>query len=85
MAPRNPVEHAVATIWAEVLQLERVGSHDDFLELGGDSLRATQILVRIRAVFGADVPLRDMFAAPTVAEQAVALARCQVANGPGTT
>src|SRR5262249_35304640 len=82
-APGSPLEHAVAAIWAEVLQLERVGVHDNFLELGGDSLRATQILARIRAAFGGDVPLREMFAAQTVAEQAAALARCQVADGPG--
>jgi acyl-coenzyme A synthetase/AMP-(fatty) acid ligase/aryl carrier-like protein len=82
-APRSPLEHAVAAIWAEVLQLERVGVHDNFLELGGDSLRATRVLVRIRAVFGADVPLRKMFVAQTVAEQAVALARLQVSDGNG--
>jgi amino acid adenylation domain-containing protein len=83
-APESPLEHAVAAIWAEILQLERVGVHDKFLELGGDSLRATQILARIRAAFGGDVPLHEMFAAHTVAEQAAALARCQVADGPGT-
>ena len=75
VAPRIPVERQLAAIWAEVLQLDRVGVHDDFLELGGDSLRATQILARVRAVFGAHVSLREMFTAATVAEQAAALAQ----------
>jgi amino acid adenylation domain-containing protein len=79
-APRNPIERAVAAVWAEVLQLERVGVDDDFLDLGGDSLRATRVLVRIRDIFGADVPLRDMFAAHTVAEQATTLARRRVSE-----
>jgi acyl carrier protein len=49
--------------------------HDDFLALGGDSLLATRIIVRVRDIVGADVPLREMFAAATVADQAEALGR----------
>ena len=44
VAPRTATEQAVAEVWAEVLQLERVGVHDDFFGLGGHSLRATQVL-----------------------------------------
>jgi amino acid adenylation domain-containing protein len=84
VAPRNSIERAVAAIWAEVLQLERLGVEDNFLELGGDSLQATRVLVRIRAAFGADIPLREMFAAHTVAEQAAALAGRQAAGDSGS-
>jgi aryl carrier-like protein len=83
VAPRSPLEQFVAAIWAEVLELERVGVHDDLLDLGGDSLRATRILARIRDGLGADLPLSDLFVAPTVAEQAAALARCGVETGGG--
>jgi amino acid adenylation domain-containing protein len=81
VAPRGALEEVLAGIWAEVLQLERVGVHDNFLELGGDSLRATRILVRIRDVLGVDVPLHEIFDAATVAEQSAALVRRRVGEG----
>ena len=46
VGPRTPLEELLATIWADVLGLDRVGVHDDFLELGGDSLRATRMRAR---------------------------------------
>jgi acyl carrier protein len=71
--PRNPVETALARIWAEVLGLDQVGVHDDFFDLGGHSLLATQILSRVREAFDANVPLRLLFEKPTVATLAAAL------------
>jgi len=70
---RTPVERVLAGIWEEVLGLDRVGIHDDFLDLGGHSLLATQIASRIRDVFRADVPLRSLFEAATVADMTVAI------------
>jgi acyl carrier protein len=70
VAPRTPVEEALAGIWADVLGLTQVGIHDHFLELGGHSLLATQIIARLREAFQVELPLRSLFEAPTVADQA---------------
>jgi amino acid adenylation domain-containing protein len=72
--PRTPAEELVAGIWESVLGV-RPGVHDNFFETGGHSLRATQVVSRIREAFGIDLPLRALFEAPTVAglaERAVA-------------
>jgi amino acid adenylation domain-containing protein len=74
-APRDSLEQVLAGIWCEVLKLDRVGAHDNFFELGGDSLRSLQVVARIRATLEVDVPLRELFAAPTVAGLAGALRR----------
>ncbi|MCL8017553.1 amino acid adenylation domain-containing protein [Streptomyces sp. AS02] len=70
VAPRTPLERAIAEIWAEVLQTERVGLHDDFFELGGNSLGVTQIAYALSDHLRLDVSLRDLFDASTVAGQA---------------
>jgi acyl-CoA synthetase (AMP-forming)/AMP-acid ligase II len=71
--PQGPVQERLAEIWAEVLRLERVGAHDNFFELGGHSLLATQVLSRMRVAFAMDLPLRAIFASPTVAGLAEAI------------
>ena len=67
VAPRGPVEEAVASVWKTVLGLDRVGAHDGFFDMGGHSLLATQVVSRLREMFGLDIPLRALFTAPTVA------------------
>ena len=75
LAPRTPIERAIALIWTDVLKLEEVGVNDNFLELGGHSLLATQIASRILNEFQVDIPLQELFDAPTVAEASVLVAR----------
>src|SRR5262249_37902740 len=65
--PRTPEEAAVARIWEQVLGIEQVGIHDNFFELGGHSLLATQFLSRLRDAFGVELPLLQIFEAPTIA------------------
>ena len=66
-APRNELEQSLAAIWSEVTGAVRVGIHDNFFDLGGHSLMATQIVSLIRDAVGAEIPVRALFEAPTVA------------------
>ncbi|MFL6289705.1 MAG: amino acid adenylation domain-containing protein, partial [Thermoanaerobaculia bacterium] len=66
-APRTAAEELIAGIWQDVLKIGRVGAHDNFFSLGGHSLLATQLVSRVRELFRADLPLRALFEAPTVA------------------
>jgi len=65
-APRTADEKLLAGIWSEVLQVDRVGLYDNFFALGGHSLLATQIVSRIRSGCSVELPLRDIFGAPTI-------------------
>ncbi|WP_406278228.1 amino acid adenylation domain-containing protein [Embleya sp. NBC_00896] len=73
-APRSPVERAITAIWSDVLTVDTIGIHDNFFELGGHSLLATQVTSRLRKTLGVDVPVRTLFAAPTPAQLATAMA-----------
>jgi acyl transferase domain-containing protein len=66
-APGTEVEAAVAEVWRLALGLDRVGVHDSFVELGGHSLMATQVVTRLRQVFAVDLGLERFFEADTVA------------------
>ncbi len=66
LAPRSPMEDAVAGIWSRVLGLDKVGVQDDFFALGGHSLLATQVVAQVRSDFAVDLPLHSLFTYPTV-------------------
>jgi amino acid adenylation domain-containing protein len=65
--PGNPTEEIIAEIFASVLNIQKVGIHDNFFSLGGHSLLATQVISRVRQTFAVDVPLRNLFEEPTIA------------------
>ena len=69
-APRTATEERIAKIWTEVLGFDPIGIHDDFLALGGHSLRAIQIVARLRNILNKEVFLNDIFSNPTIAELA---------------
>jgi acyl carrier protein len=77
VAPRTSVEKLLAEVWAEVLQLEKVGIHDSFFDLGGHSLAATQVVSRVIKRFQLEIPLQSLFQAPTVAEMAAIITEHQ--------
>ncbi|MFD1814823.1 non-ribosomal peptide synthase/polyketide synthase, partial [Rhodococcus gannanensis] len=71
--PATDTERLVAATFAEVLGAERVGADDDFFDLGGNSLIATQVTARLGAAVGARIPVAALFESPTVAALAAAL------------
>jgi len=75
VAPRTPVEESLAAIWTQLLGIERVGIHDNFFEVGGHSLIATQLLSRVRDAFAVELPLRALFGSPTIAGLSLAITR----------
>lgn len=68
--PRDEFEKKIALIWQEVLGFDQVGIYDNFFNLNGDSLSATQVVARVKNTFQVEVPLKDFFAEPTVAQLA---------------
>ncbi|WP_122453050.1 non-ribosomal peptide synthetase, partial [Pseudomonas viridiflava] len=72
-APEGEFEVALAEIWAEVLQVERVGRHDHFFDLGGHSLLAMRMVSQVRQQLGVELPLGELFALGELAAVAAAL------------
>lgn len=66
VAPRTAVEATLAGIWSQILRVERVGAHDGFYELGGDSFLALRLVSSIRTTLAVDLPTRALFEAPTL-------------------
>ncbi|ATQ77348.1 non-ribosomal peptide synthetase [Massilia violaceinigra] len=86
-APRNPAEECIASIWADVLGIDRVGVHDNFFALGGDSMRTISIVSKARER-GLALAIEHIFSHLTVAGVAAALARAQpdaAASAPAAT
>ncbi|MEM8676928.1 MAG: amino acid adenylation domain-containing protein [Cyanobacteria bacterium P01_G01_bin.67] len=68
VAPRNETEIQIVNIWQENLELEKIGINDNFFDLGGNSLSATQVCDLIRNAFNIELTIRQFFTTPTVAE-----------------
>ncbi len=66
VAPRNDFEEKIAAIWQEVIGVSQVGVHDNFFQLGGHSLYATQVVARLRQQHSVDIPMELLFKSPTV-------------------
>jgi aryl carrier-like protein len=79
-APFTPVQEVLAEIWIELLQARQVGIHQDFFELGGDSIKATRLAARVRERTGVSVPVGKIFEAPTIAEQAEFVEACSISK-----
>jgi amino acid adenylation domain-containing protein len=75
IAPRNSTELTLAKIWAEVLQIERVGIYDNFFDLGGNSLLTVRLIEQIHKQFERDLPLSSIFLNPTI--ESLANSLCQ--------
>ena len=75
LAPRTDAEVLVAEVFAEILGVEKVGALDNFLELGGNSLRGMRAMAQIRARIDVDVPMRALFGFPVVADLAAEIER----------
>jgi len=63
----NQTEQTIRLIWQEVLGIESIGLHDDFFELGGDSLVAIQLMSRLRTALALELPMGSLFESPTIA------------------
>jgi amino acid adenylation domain-containing protein len=71
VVPRTPVEEVVAEVWTKILGVDRVGVHDNFFTLGGDSLMAMRAVVHLREALDIELPMRVLFDSPTLADVAV--------------
>jgi amino acid adenylation domain-containing protein len=75
-APQGETETTLASIWQELLRVERVGRHDNFFELGGHSLTVVQLLSRIQNYSGVAPRLQQLFELPTLSQQAECIENC---------
>jgi acyl carrier protein len=75
VSPRNSIEEMLVELWIEVLKVPEVGVQNGFLELGGDSVLAGQLVVRVQQRFEVNITLMDLLDRPTVEKQAVLVER----------
>nr|WP_307813392.1 SDR family NAD(P)-dependent oxidoreductase [Ktedonobacter sp. SOSP1-52] len=75
--PRSALERQIRDIWAQVLKQPQIGVLDNFFELGGHSLLATQVVARMQQAFQVEIPVRQLFESPTIAELARVLEQQQ--------
>jgi amino acid adenylation domain-containing protein len=78
--PHAPAEAKLVAIWEQILGIGHIGIRDNFFTLGGHSLLATQVISRLRDEFGVEVPLQQIFEAPTIADLASVVTTAQTEN-----
>ncbi|MFF0311577.1 phosphopantetheine-binding protein, partial [Streptosporangium sp. NPDC004379] len=81
--PRTDAEHLITDVWTDVLDTTRIGVHDDFFALGGNSLLAIRVAARIRAAVDLEIPINVIFANPTVEKLADAVEALLIADIEG--
>ncbi|MDJ0836205.1 MAG: SDR family NAD(P)-dependent oxidoreductase [Acidobacteriota bacterium] len=79
--PRDEVEEVLCEMWAALLGIDKVGIHDNFFKLGGDSLVAIQLSTRLRDTYGVDITVNHLFDEPTIAALADKVRACQAVGG----
>lgn len=70
VAPQNPLEETITDIWTEILKIQQIGTQDNFFDLGGDSLIATQVHQKMREILDKDFPLVKIFEYPNISSLA---------------
>ncbi len=80
--PRSPIEADIAAMWSEVLDIEPIGIHDNFFDIGGDSLLVIRVVSRIRQAFQLDISPRLIFESPVLEDLAAEIEALQVAAEP---
>jgi thioesterase domain-containing protein/acyl carrier protein len=75
VAPQTDLEKMLATVWQELFCIDKIGTHDNFFGLGGDSILAVHLFAEIEKVFKVKVPVVTLFESPTIAELAQILHR----------
>jgi acyl carrier protein len=73
VAPQTGLHEVLVSVWREILGFEEIGIDDNFFDLGGDSLLATQVISRVRVVFRMELPPNSLFDAPTINQLALCL------------
>lgn len=84
VAPRTTDERRLATLWADLLRRDRIGTEDDFFAVGGNSLSALQLSTRISRDFGVELKLATLFTHRTITAQARLVADLPVVSAPGS-
>ncbi|MDQ1354872.1 MAG: hypothetical protein QG657_5181 [Acidobacteriota bacterium] len=69
-SPRDEMEETIARLWQEFLGFERIGIHDNFFDINGDSLTATRLIPRIQQIYPVEISIKQFFENPTIAHTA---------------
>ncbi|WP_052260662.1 type I polyketide synthase [Photobacterium gaetbulicola] len=79
--PTNDIEWSVAAIWQNLYGLDKIGIHENFFHLGGDSMLAIQLVAELQSFFEIELPLAEVLQYPTIAEQAERIAEARRSGG----